>query len=173
MEAIFGCFPPPPPFFFLKPPQICNAASFISKPLSPPPQILLPLLVPLLQGGTPFLPVCNSLPHGISWLPAQRELDCPLHAWWLSAAPNAGLLPGQQLLLVGVWQFLSGAACGMREHKPSLTQHVSDISEQAGPGGDTPGTCTRSQLSHTAAPQDPASGNQTGLLQQEGEEGFL
>lgn len=61
----------------------------------------------------------------------------------------------------------------MREHKPSLTQHISDISEQAGPGGDTPGICTRSQLSHTAAPQDPESGNQTGLLQQEGEEGFL
>lgn len=55
---------PPPSFFFLKPPQICNAASFISKPLSPPPQILLPLLVPLLQGGTPFRPACNSLPHG-------------------------------------------------------------------------------------------------------------
>lgn len=38
-----------PFFFFLKPPQICNAASFISKLLSPPPQLLLPLLVPLLQ----------------------------------------------------------------------------------------------------------------------------
>lgn len=36
-------------FLFFKPPQICNAASFISKLLSPPPQLLLPLLVPLLQ----------------------------------------------------------------------------------------------------------------------------
>lgn len=65
-------------FFFLlslffKPPQICNAASFISKLLSPPPQILLPLLVPLLQGGTPFR-IRDSLPRG-----QPRVARGPLH----------------------------------------------------------------------------------------------
>lgn len=49
--------------FFFKPPQICNAASFISKLLSPPPQILLPLLVPLLQWGTAFR-TCDFLSEG-------------------------------------------------------------------------------------------------------------
>lgn len=116
-------------FFFLsfKPPQICNAASFISKLLSPPPQILLPLLVPLLQGGAP-LRTRGSLPRGpfcIPWFPAQRGPGCPLRAcWhppaagWLPAALNAGLLPGQQSLLVAVWQLLPRVACGAREHKP-------------------------------------------------------
>lgn len=153
MEAIFGCFFffPLFSFFFFKPPQICNAASFISKLLSPPPQILLPLLVPLLQGGTPF-GARDSLPQGsrasdvalgISCCPTQRS-GLPLTCLLISSGCLLAFCSSKHRSSAWPLAKVSSSSClavstlhwlqSKREDKP---QPINDISEQAGLGGDT------------------------------------